>query len=168
KKVEFVFKEIYILTDDYRFDLAKQKLENLLEDVKERNLTKYASVIEQELKNITDAQTKYKDLEKELNELEAKVAENVSQNLFKLAIDNINQIIKISRFIGKTQNLEKYTKYIEEIEQKIKQIKIEQEISENVKILNIKAVRALKKGDFVNALNIFEDIISKLTETIEK
>ena len=168
KKVENVFKEISILTDDYRFDLAKEKLENLLEDVKERNLTKYASVIEQKLKNIIDAQTKYKDLEKELNELEAKVAENVSQNLFKLAMDNINQIIKISRFIGKTQNLEKYTKYIEEIEQRIKQIKIEQEISENVKILNIKAVRALKKGAFSNALNAFEEILSKLTETIEK
>ena len=167
KKVENVFKEISILTDDYRFDLAKQKLENLLEDVKARNLTNYASAIEQKLKNIKDAQTKYTDLEKELNELEAKVAENVSQNLFKLAIDNINQIIKISRFIGKTQNLEKYTKYIEEIEQKIKRIKIKQEISENVKILNIKAVRALKKGDFINALNIFEEIISKLTETLE-
>ena len=167
KKVENVFKEISILTDDYRFDLAKQKLENLLEDVKARNLTNYASAIEQKLKNIKDAQIKYKDLEKELSELEAKVAENVSQNLFKLAIDNINQIIKISRFIGKTQNLEKYTKYIEEIEQKIKRIKIKQEISENVKILNIKAVRALKKGDFINALNIFEEIISKLTETLE-
>ncbi|MFW9951688.1 MAG: hypothetical protein ACFFKA_16350 [Candidatus Thorarchaeota archaeon] len=166
KRVHATINKVSILKDNYQFDKAKEMLEVLLKESKRKSLSKYISILEQELKNIVDTETKYKSLELELKDLENKVAKNVKDNLFKIAIDNINQIIKISRFIGKTQNLEKYTGYIEEIEQKIKRIQIEQDVSDIIKILNIKATQALKKGDFPLAIEKFEDIILKLKQIL--
>jgi tetratricopeptide (TPR) repeat protein len=165
-KVEDALREVSELTDNYKFEMAKEILNNLIEFVKSQDFLEHLITLENKLKNISDAETKYKKLEKDLVELEKKVNDNVSNNLFQIAINNIKEIITISRFIGKTQNLEKYTKYIEEIESKIERIKIGQQIKDYVKVLNIKAVQALKKGDFVNALEKFQEIILQLKNFI--
>jgi tetratricopeptide (TPR) repeat protein len=166
KEVEKALKHVSKLTDKYQFEQSKITLKNLIERVRLTEFSEHLTTLENKLKNIVDAEAKYKKLESELIELEKKVNENVSNNLFQIAINNINQIIKISRFIGKSQHLEKYTKYIEKIEKKIKRIRSGQEVKDYVKVLNIKAVQALKKGDFSNALERFEEIVLQLKNFI--
>ncbi len=166
KQIENALKSVSELTDKYQFEPAKILLKNLIETVKLKDFFDHLTVLENKLKNVLDGEAKYKKLELELIELEKKVNDNVSNNLFQIAINNINQIIKISRFIGKSQHLERYTKYIEEIENKIKRIRAGQEVKDYVKVLNIKAVRALKKGDYPSALEKFEEIVIQLRNII--
>ncbi|MBY8980707.1 MAG: hypothetical protein KGD72_09965, partial [Candidatus Lokiarchaeota archaeon] len=75
------------------------------------------------------------------------------------AISNISQIIKISRFIGQTKNIEKFIEYINILEKKIKLVAEAEKIANRVKELNSQAIWALKVEEYDNSLLIFKEII---------
>ena len=83
----------------------------------------------------------------------------MSQNQFKEAINNINQIIKISRFIGKTNYLENYAKYIDILEEKIKINSKIEDTNYIVKKLNVQGMEALKSEDYIVSLEIYKRIV---------
>jgi len=166
KTVEDTIKNVSELTDNYEFNDAKKIINSTLEYVNKHKAMEYKQRLEAKKKSIIDAEAKYAQLEKELKELEELVKLNVSKNLFQNAIENLNQMIKISRFIGETQFLEKYSMYVEEIENKINDIKRNEETKKTIKILKIQGIEAMKREEFSNAIENFKDIVNLLKKVI--
>lgn len=157
--IENDLKEVSLLTENYKFDKAKGILKSKIDILHKTDFSNYKQKLGTKLKYVVDAESKYLKLEEDLKKLEIVINQNVSQNKFKEAINNINQIIKISRFIDKTNHLKEYTKYIDILEKKIKKISEVEGTSNLVKKLNVQGIQALKKEDFTESLKNFRKIV---------
>jgi len=157
--IEKDLNEVSRLTENYEFDKAKRILDSKIEYLEKEGLSEYNKDIEAKKIYILDAESKYLKLEDELKALEELIKDNITHNHFKQAISNIGQIIKISRFIGKTKNIEKFDEYINLLEKKIKLGAEAEKIANKVKKLNLRAIGALKTEDYDNSLLIFKEII---------
>ena len=159
KIIEKDLNEVSRLTENYEFDKAKRILDSKIEYLEKEGLTEYDKEIKAKKKNILDAESKYLKLEDDLKALEVLIKDNIANNHFKQAISNISQIIKISRFIGQTKNIEKFIEYINILEKKIKLVAEAEKIANRVKELNSQAIWALKVEEYDNSLLIFKEII---------
>ncbi len=157
--IENILKEVSLLTENYKFDKAKSILKSKIDHLHKTDFSDYNQKLEAKLKYVVDAESKYLKLEEDLKKLELVINQNISQNRFKEAIKNINQIIKISRFIDKTNYLEEYTKYIDILEKKINKISEVEDTSNIVKKLNVQGIQALKKEDYTESLKNFRKIV---------
>ncbi len=101
--IEKDLNEVSRLTENYEFDKAKRILDSKIEYLEKEGFTEHNKEIEAKKIYILEAESKYLKLEDELKVLEDLIKDNITRNHFKQAIDNISQIIKISRFIGKTK-----------------------------------------------------------------
>ncbi|MFX0076101.1 MAG: hypothetical protein ACFE96_11700 [Candidatus Hermodarchaeota archaeon] len=155
--------EVSRFTENYEFGKAKEILVSNIELLRKSNLTNYVQKLEAKLKYVTDAESKYVKLEEDIKELERNININVSQNQFRDAIEKINQIIKISRFIGKTNYLENYAKYIDILEKKIKKTAEIEDKSYIIKKLNMQGLESLKNEDYIVALEIYRKIVDLIT-----
>ena len=160
--IEHSLAEVSRLIDNYEFDKAKHILNSKIKFLQKEDFLDYQQKLKIKMKSLIDAEDKYLKLEEDLKVLESEIKQNVSQNQFEQAIDNIKKIIKISRFIGKNHYLEKYTKYIDIIENKIREISKIEELKTNVNNLNVQGIEALKYDDYSGALEIFKEILSQL------
>ncbi len=154
--------EVSRFTENYEFGKAKEILKSNIELLHSSNFSEYEQKLEGKLKYVVDAESKYLKLDEDIKELERKINLNVSQNQFKEAIDNINQIIKISRFIGKTNYLENYAKYIDILEEKIKKTSEIEDKSYIIKKLNIQGLESLRNDDYIVALEIYRKILDMI------
>ena len=157
--IEKDLNEVSRLTENYEFDKAKRILDSKIEYLEKQGLTEYDKEIIAKKKNILDAESKYLKLEDDLKALEVLIKDNIANNHFKQAINNISQIIKISRFIGKTNNIETFIEYVNILENKIKLGAEAEKIANKVKELNSQAIWALKVEEYDNSLLIFKEII---------
>jgi hypothetical protein len=157
--IELNIKKVSKLTDNYEFDEARSILESKIELLQKSDFSDYIQKLKSKLKYVVDAESKYLKLVEDIKELEGRINLNISQNQFREAIDNINQIIKISRFIGKTDQLDEYSGYIEILEKKINKISEIAETSNLVRKYNIQGIEALKKENFDESLKIFKKIV---------
>jgi hypothetical protein len=157
--IENNLKKVSEFTEDYEFEEAKSILKSNIDILHDMNLPDYIQKLEAKLKYVVDAESKYLKLERDIKKLELIINQNVSKNQFKEAINNINQIIKISRFIGKTNYLENYAKYIDILEEKIKKNAKIEDTSYIVKKLNVQGMEALKNEDYLVSLEIYKRIV---------
>ena len=164
--IERDLNEVSKLTENYEFDKAKKILDSKIQYLEKEGHTEYNQKIEAKKKYFLDAQSKYLKLEDDLKALELLIKDNIIHNHFKQAIDNINQIIKISRFIGKTKNLERFNEYIETLERKINLVSETEKIANKVKELNFQGIRALKNENYDNSLLIFKEIMELIKNKI--
>ena len=164
ENIEKTLNEVSKLTENYEFAKAKKILDLKIEYLESEGLTEYNQIIKTKKKYIQDAEKKFLKLEDDLKALEVLINENIERNEYKQAINNINQIIKISRFIGKIKGIERFNEYINLIEDKIKLGAKTEKIVHKVKDLNFKALELFKKEDYDNSLLIFKEII-KLIKT---
>ena len=164
ENIEKTLKEVSKLTENYEFAKAKKILDLKIEYLESEGLTEYNQIIKTKKKYIQNAEKKFLKLEDDLKALEVLINENIERNEYKQAINNINQIIKISRFIGKIKGIERFSEYINLIEDKIKLGAKTEKIVHKVKDLNFKALELFKKEDYDNSLLIFKEIM-KLIKT---
>lgn len=160
--IEQSLAEVSRLIDNYEFDKAKQILNSKIEFLHKEDFLDCQQKLEIKMKSLIDAEDKYRKLEEEIKDLESEIKENISQNQFNQAINNIKKIIKISRFIGKYDYLKKYTEYIDIIENKIKEISKLEELNIKITSLNVQGIEALKYDDYSGALEIYNEILSQL------
>ncbi|MFX0148786.1 MAG: hypothetical protein ACFE8E_13690 [Candidatus Hodarchaeota archaeon] len=162
EKIEESIQEVAKLTDKYEFIQAKNLLKSIYQVVEEKNLEIYKKDLKVKEKSILDAEQKYNKLVKDIENLEGLVEKNIKNFLFNEAIENCNQIVKISRFIGKENYVNKYSEYIEDIKNKIKDFNEFENLRMSIITLNSEALSAVNKEDFELALNKFKEIKEKL------
>ena len=157
--IEKDLNEVSRLTENYEFDKAKRILNSNIEYLEKEGFTEYYKDVEAKKIYLLDAESKYLKLEDDLKALEVLIKDNIAQNHFKQAISNISQIIKISRFIGKTKSIERFDEYIDLLEKKINSEAEVEKIVNRVKELNSQAIWALKVEEYDNSLLIFKEIV---------
>ena len=157
--IEKDLNEVSRLTENYEFDKAKRILDSNIEYLEKEGFKEYYKDVEKKKIYLLDAESKYLKLEDDLKALEVLIKDNIAHNHFKQAISNIGQIIKISRFIGKTKNIERFDEYIDLLEKKIKLEAEVEKIANKVKELNSQAIWALKVEEYDNSLLIFKEIV---------
>lgn len=162
EKIEESIQEVAKLTDKYEFIQAKNLLKSIYQVVEEKNLEIYKKDLKVKEKSILDAEQKYNKLVKDIENIEGLVEKNIKNFLFNEAIENCNQIVKISRFIGKENYVNKYSEYIEDIKNKIKDFNEFENLRMSIITLNSEALSAVNKEDFELALNKFKEIKEKL------
>jgi hypothetical protein len=166
--IEHSLTEVSRLIDNYEFDKAKHILNSKIKFLQKEDFLDYQQKLKIKMKSLIDAEDKYLKLEEDLKDLESEIKQNVSQNQFEQAINNIKKIIKISRFIGKNHYLEKYTEYIDIIENKIREVSKMEDLKTRVNNLNVQGIEALKYDDYSGALEIFKEILSQLKAVFNK
>ncbi|MFW9938102.1 MAG: hypothetical protein ACFFD5_10670 [Candidatus Thorarchaeota archaeon] len=158
KTVEDTIEKISNLTDNYQFEDAKKLLERIINFVKEKDLTYYERNLSSKKKTVLDAEEKYNKLLNDVKSLEEEVKLNLSNYLFEKAQENCEQIIKISRFIGKNDYVKMYTELNDEIKQKLREFNLLEKLKRNVKDLNSQGLAFLSEGDLNEALTKFKKI----------
>ena len=98
----------------------------------------------------------------DINQLEEEVKKNLSSYSFENAQDNCEQIIKISRFIGKSDYVDMYTQLNNDIKEKLRKFNRLEKIKRNIKDLNSQGLVFLSEGDFIKALEKFLELKKKL------
>jgi len=162
EKIEESIQEVTNLTDKYEFNQAKNLLKSIYQIVEEKSLENYKKDLKVKEKSILDAEQKYNKLVKDIENLEGQVEKNIKNFLFDEAIENCNQIVKISRFIGKENFVNKYSEYIKDIKKKIKDFNKFENFRTSIITLNSDALDAINKEDFELALSKFKKIKEKL------
>ncbi|MFX1496755.1 MAG: hypothetical protein ACFFBH_04440 [Promethearchaeota archaeon] len=163
EKIESLMREVTKLTDKYEFDQANNLLRLINQIVEEKSLGNFKKEINLKKRSILDAKQKYNKLMQDIEHLEILVEESIKKFLFNDAIDNCNQIIKIARFIGKKNYVDKYSEYINDIKKKIRDFNEFEKLRILIIKLNSEAINALNKEHFELALKRFKEIKEKLT-----
>jgi len=162
KDVDKSIERISNLTDSYQFEDAMNLLDSTIDYAKQKGLGDYERKLSTKKKSILDAEEKYNKLINDIKELEEEVKNNLSDYLFEKAQDNCEQIIKISRFIGRKDYLEMYSQLDKDIKQKLREFNRLEKLKRNVKDLNSQGLAFLKEGNFNEALTKFKQIKNQL------
>jgi len=158
EEIETGMEEVSALTDDYQYKEALNLIDSMIMRAEKEDLAEIKQNLENKKRATIDAEKKYKSLLEEISELDLIVKQNLSLNQFNEAISNLEQIIKISRFIGKDEYVQNCTLLIGEIETKIKLLNRYDGVKEQVQELNDEGLLALTQKKFSKALEIFKTI----------
>lgn len=165
-EIESAMKDLTKLTDEYKFNQAKNLLKSINQIIEEKDFKDYKKDLKIKQRSILDAEQKYEKLLNDIVNLENLVEENIKNYLFDDAIKNCEQIIKIARFIGKENYVDKYSEYIANIKAKLQKYDKFENLRANIVLINEKALNALMEENFPLALSIFKEIREKLANFI--
>ena len=158
EKVKSEIEHINKLTDDYKFDEAGKSVDALMELMDKEDLISYNRQFEMKKKTIIDAENKYNKLITEINTLEIIIKDNISSGLFQQALSNCDQIVKISRFIGKDKHVEMYSQLSDDIKIKLREYQQFKTMRNSVFALNEDCLGALEEDNFEHVLENYKRI----------
>ncbi|MHA1670034.1 MAG: hypothetical protein ACTSV5_05575 [Promethearchaeota archaeon] len=168
EKVKIGIENINKLTDDYKFDEAGKSIDALMELVGKENLNSYIKQFEMKKKAIIDAENKYNKLITEIDALEITIKDNISSGRFQEVLLNCDQIIKISRFIGKQQYVDIYSQLSDDIKTKLREYQQFKTMKNSVIALNEDAIGGLDKDNFELVLENYKRIKELLNVFLKK
>lgn len=158
EKVNSGIENINNLTDDYKFDEARKSVDVLMELAQKEDLKSYNKQFEIKKKTIIDAENKYNKLITEINALEKTIKDNFTSGLFQEALLNCDQIVKISRFIGKNKYVDMYSQLGDEIKAKLREYQQFKTLRNSVVALNEDGLGALDDENFEHVLENYKKI----------
>ncbi|MCJ7649722.1 MAG: hypothetical protein MUP85_13990, partial [Candidatus Lokiarchaeota archaeon] len=158
EKVKSEIEHINKLTDDYKFDEAGKSVDALMELMDKEDLISYNRQFEMKKKTIIDAENKYNKLITEINTLEIIIKDNISSGLFQESLSNCDQIVKISRFIGKDKYVEMYSQLSDDIKIKLREYQQFKTMRNSVFALNEDCLGALEEDNFEHVLENYKRI----------
>ena len=158
EKVKSEIEIINKLTDDYKFDEARKIVDSLIKLMEKEDLLSYNKQFEMKKKTIIDAENKYNKLITEIDTLEITIKDNISSGRFHEALLNCEQIVKISRFIGKTKIVDMYSQLGDDIKIKLREYQQFKAMKNSVVALNEDCLGALDAENFEHVLENYKKI----------
>jgi hypothetical protein len=129
-----------------------------MELAQKEDLKSYNKQFEIKKKTIIDAENKYNKLITEINALEKTIKDNFTSGLFQEALLNCDQIVKISRFIGKNKYVDMYSQLGDEIKAKLREYQQFKTLRNSVVALNEDGLGALDDDNFEHVLENYKKI----------
>ncbi len=161
-------KIISFLTEEYKFKEAHSLLSLLIKISKEKGFIEYTTKLAAKKRYIEDAEGKYQKLLNDIVELDEKIKRNIKTEQYENAKENCIQIIKIARFIGKQDLIEKYEKRRDAMNIKMRDFNRFELLSNSVKRQSEIAENELNKEHFKEALAKYKDILNYIQEYFEE
>lgn len=164
EKISVSLNKISSYTDSYRFQEGRNIIEELTQLIDRIKSPKYLKQFELKKKALIDAEEKYNKLFNDMEILEDNIRNNISNGLFSDAMNDCEQIIKISRFIGQEKYVDLYSQLLKEIKEKIRKFRHLEDAKNVVRSLVEQALIALKNDDFNKSLVFFKEMRRILIE----
>jgi len=168
KKVSTSLDKISLLTDSYQFEEGRELIVNLNKLISKIRSPQYVKEFELKRKSLIDAEEKYNKLFNDMEKLEIDIRESISNGLFSKAMNECEQIIKISRFIGQQKYVEMYSELLNQIKVKIQKFRQLKEVETIISSLAEQAILALKDENFNKSLVFFKEMRKLLIEYSKK
>ena len=168
KKVSSSLDKISLFTDSYQFQEGRVLIGDLDEIIDKIRSPQYIKEYEIKKKSLIDAEEKYNKLFNDMENLESSVRNSISNGLFGKAMNECEQIIKISRFIGQQKYVEMYSELLSQIKKKVKEFKQLKEVETVINTLAEQAILALKVENFNKSLVFFKEMRKVLIEYAKK
>lgn len=168
-QVELSISESEDLREEFAFKSASEKLEDIIEKVKLKNLPDYLKQLELKKQQILDAERKYNTLLNELSDLEVSYSQSINSNQTQPAIFACERIIEISKNIRNQNKAHEYSERLHQLKKRLQEEKLAREYNElkaKIKILNEEALTILADGKINQALVKFEKIKQQLIDYI--
>ena len=160
--------KISLLTDSYQFEEGRELIVNLNKLISKIRSPQYVKEFELKRKSLIDAEEKYNKLFNDMEKLEIDIRESISNGLFSKAMNECEQIIKISRFIGQQKYVEMYSELLNQIKVKIQKFRQLKEVETIISSLAEQAILALKDENFNKSLVFFKEMRKLLIEYSKK
>lgn len=151
-------------TEEYKFDEAHSLLAKLIKLAENKGFFEYKDKLTIKKRNIEDAEAKYKKLLNDIDELEIKFQKNIENDRYDSAKENCDQIIKIARFIGKQELLNKFKKEKEVIDDRIIQHQHFLSFKKNIIEESKMAINQLNQENFLEAFKKYREIFHSFQE----
>jgi hypothetical protein len=164
KRIELVAN----LTEEYKFDEAHNLLSELIKLTDDKGFSEYKDKLAIKKRNVEDAEAKYNKLLNDIAELEIEIQKNIEKDRYEAANINCDQVIKIARFIGKQELLDKYEKEKEALNERIKQHQHYISFKENIIEVSKIAINKLNQEYFLEALEKYKEILHNIQEYLEE
>ncbi len=168
KKVSTSLDKISLFTDSYQFQEGRELIKDLDEIIDKIRSPQYIKDFEIKKKTLIDAEEKYNKLFNDMENLELSIRTSISDGLFSKAMNECEQIIKISRFIGQQRYVDMYSELLNQIKVKIQKFRQLKETTTIINSLAKEAVQALKNENFNKSLVYFKEIRKLLIEYSRK
>jgi hypothetical protein len=168
KKVSTSLDKISLFTDSYQFQEGRELIKDLDEIIDKIRSPQYIKDFEIKKKTLIDAEEKYNKLFNDMENLELSIRTSISDGLFSKAMNECEQIIKISRFIGQQRYVDMYSELLNQIKVKIQKFRQLKETTTIINSLAKEAVQALKNENFNKSLVYFKEMRKLLIEYSRK
>ena len=168
KKVSTSLDKISLFTDSYQFQEGRELIEELNELIDKIRSPQYIKEFKLKKKSLIDAEEKYNKLFNDVEKLELSIRDSISDGLFSKAMNECEQIIKISRFIGQQKYVEMYSELLNQIKKKVQEFRQLKEAETIINSLAEQAIKALKNENFNKSLVFFKEMRKVLIEYSKK
>ncbi|MHA1148063.1 MAG: hypothetical protein ACTSR8_07430 [Promethearchaeota archaeon] len=151
KRIEDLLRECDELIEHFQFETAASRIEAMLRYLGQE-LPDYRTRLEAKRKEVIDTEGKYKNLKRDIKELDKILEDHLKNNNYIAALEICKKIVDTTKLSKNLELIERYKKTLKEIEEKIDDItfKIEELIKESIKLKDKKRFReALSKLDDV-------------------
>ena len=164
EKVSFSLNKISSYTDSYQFKEGREQIDELTELMNNIKSSEYLKEFELKKRALIDAEEKYNKLFSDIEKLEENIRDNISNGFFSDAMNNCEQIIKISRFIGQDKYVEMYSHLLGEIKDRIRRFRRLEDVKNVIGSIAEQALTELKNEDFTKSLTYFKEMKRLLIE----
>ncbi len=157
EKIYRVIEEVSKLRDEIKLEEAIEKVDNILEELKEPIFSEYFTKLEDIKNELLIEKEGRESFNKELKELEDKIEVARQNDDLELILSNSVKVVELARDNERIEIVEKYTQLTNQIKQEIEenQAKFEQEVKE----LKQKIIQEREKNNFEMVLESCEKII---------
>jgi len=168
KKVSSSLDKISLFTDSYQFQEGRKLIEDLNELINKIRSPQYLKEFKLKRKSLVDAEEKYNKLFNDMEKLEIDIRNSISNGLFSKAMNECEQIIKISRFIGQQKYVDMYSEVLNQIKEKVRNFRHLKEVENIINSLAEEAIIALNNENFNKSLVFFKEMRKLLNEYDKK
>ena len=168
KKVSTSLDKISLFTDSYQFQEGRELIEELNELIDKIRSPQYIKEFKLKKKSLIDAEEKYNKLFNDVEKLELSIRDSISDGLFSKAMNECEQIIKISRFIGQQKYVEMYSELLNQIKIRVQKFRQLKEVEIIIKNLAEEALLALNNENYNKSLIFFKEMRKLLIEYTKK
>ena len=164
EKVSTSLNKISTYTDSYQFKEGRDLIDDLTQLMNKIKSSDYLKQFELKKRALIDAEEKYNKLFNDIESLETSIRNNISSGSFSDAMNNCEQIVKISRFIGQDKYVEMYSHLLKEIKDRIRKYRRLEDVKNIIGSIAEQALIALKDEDFPKSLGYFKKMKNILIE----
>jgi hypothetical protein len=164
KKVSTSLDKISLFTDSYQFQEGRELIHDLDDIIDKIRSPQYIKEFEIKKKSLIDAEEKYNKLFNDMENLELSIRNSISNGLFSKAMNECEQIIKVSRFIGQQRYVDMYSELLNQIKLKVQKFRQLKEVEAIINSLAEEAIKALNNENFNKSLVFFKEMRELLIE----
>jgi hypothetical protein len=145
-------------SDTYQFEEAKEYLKKAMNLIQREDLNGYVNKLQSKLKTILDAEEKYNKLLKKIAFYKKEIELLLEKQDLENMLLNIDELLKVARFIGNEEIVKEFTDKRQDVESKIRKFNQLNHLRSTILELKDEVLNALESGKYARCLENVKEI----------